>query len=688
MKISEAFQQLHRSLLEEAVSAPDLFSDLAGLEQYVSESYNARSFIELLQNADDAAAKRFHIESVDGFLVIANDGVEFKPTDFESLCRSSASSKSRGETIGYRGIGFKSVVGFAERVHLVSGELSTTFCRRLTTKEVPGSSRVPLIRIPHALDFPSSEPLTELVRRLKSDGYTTFFVFEQIDHRSVLTEFQSFESDSFLFLRSVAEANIVGETSEKFEIETLFQNEVSKRLAVSSRAGRSEWVLRSLGTAQVAFTTANGIPEPVPRKQAVAHAFLPTNEPTGFGVKINGDFSTDPSRTKVVLDDHSAACIQDASRLILNCLQEAIAAQSQDRAKPFVALNDLRMSEFAKPSFEQSLASAVLNGGKTLMRSLRLRPSWLESHNDFEAISRSAGLTTISAEMESLEGFPTMLRALGAVTLSGAETALALGKCTASISTSVATLGYFNELESTGQLGFDIQHCRVWPTKKGLATTAELKQKPVPLTEITLLVEKFGSRSALLRFVKKHFGSESSQCMIPEADEPRLNEIRQPGNSSSVGFLEKRLAGAGSSIDDREKQIKANHNHKFKRWRTVEIQVKEYLESQGWDVTDVSLRNLGYDLEAISPDSTKHFFEVKSISRVGELFSLTSNEEVVAREKGEKYVLVIAMLTDEFFDIEFIADPINQLQLVRQCKQWAWICETYPYNPERIVLAD
>ena len=48
--------ELRQNLLAEAKDSPMLFSDLAGLEEYVSESYNCRSFIELLQNADDAGA--------------------------------------------------------------------------------------------------------------------------------------------------------------------------------------------------------------------------------------------------------------------------------------------------------------------------------------------------------------------------------------------------------------------------------------------------------------------------------------------------------------------------------------------------------------------------------------------------------------------------------------------------------
>ena len=87
--------EVRRPLLEEARRSPSLLSDLAGLEQYVAESYDSRSFIELLQNADDAGASRFLVQRTADFLIVANDGRRFSRTDFESLCRSAASSKAR-----------------------------------------------------------------------------------------------------------------------------------------------------------------------------------------------------------------------------------------------------------------------------------------------------------------------------------------------------------------------------------------------------------------------------------------------------------------------------------------------------------------------------------------------------------------------------------------------------------------
>ena len=125
------FEEVRQKLLSEAKASPNLLSDLAGLENYIAESYNNRSFIELLQNADDAKASKFKILRKSDLLFVANNGRVFNQTDLESLCRSASSNKLRGETIGYRGIGFKSVVGFAKEIHLFSGEIELTFSKEL-----------------------------------------------------------------------------------------------------------------------------------------------------------------------------------------------------------------------------------------------------------------------------------------------------------------------------------------------------------------------------------------------------------------------------------------------------------------------------------------------------------------------------------------------------------------------------
>ncbi|MDO9141194.1 MAG: hypothetical protein Q7U38_12810, partial [Methylobacter sp.] len=55
-------ENIRQSFIDEAKVAPTLFADLAKVELYIAESYRARAFIELLQNADDAGAKDFIIQ--------------------------------------------------------------------------------------------------------------------------------------------------------------------------------------------------------------------------------------------------------------------------------------------------------------------------------------------------------------------------------------------------------------------------------------------------------------------------------------------------------------------------------------------------------------------------------------------------------------------------------------------------
>ena len=168
---------IYNKLLLEAKQSPMLLSDLAGLETYISESYTNRSFIELLQNADDAGATNFLVEKFGGYLIVANNGRFFNTTDIESLCRSASSSKVRGNSIGYRGIGFKSVVSVAKEIHIISGDFEITFSKEITHSIIPEAAKVPLIRIPHEIRISVKNELSDIINRLKANGYKTFFVF-------------------------------------------------------------------------------------------------------------------------------------------------------------------------------------------------------------------------------------------------------------------------------------------------------------------------------------------------------------------------------------------------------------------------------------------------------------------------------------------------------------------------------
>ena len=201
--MNKKIQELRKSLIVEAQNSPMLLSDLAGLEAYVSESYNCRSFIELLQNADDAGANSFLVKRVKDYILVANNGRFFNIMDLESLCRSASSKKVRGTTIGYRGIGFKSVVSFTKEVHLLSGEYEITFSKELSKKEVPQAQKVPLIRIPHPLNESIKRDLANEISKIQDEGFQTIFIFSGVTAYQIDEEYTTFASTTLLFLNSI-----------------------------------------------------------------------------------------------------------------------------------------------------------------------------------------------------------------------------------------------------------------------------------------------------------------------------------------------------------------------------------------------------------------------------------------------------------------------------------------------------
>ncbi|NEA20563.1 ATP-binding protein [Streptomyces halstedii] len=109
------------------------------IEDVLAPEYKGRVLVELLQNAHDAhPAKpgegRVEIlldetEGEHGVLYVANGGRELTPKRFDALCRVASSSKRPDESIGHKGVGFKSVRQLTEAPELysVSGPASKTF---------------------------------------------------------------------------------------------------------------------------------------------------------------------------------------------------------------------------------------------------------------------------------------------------------------------------------------------------------------------------------------------------------------------------------------------------------------------------------------------------------------------------------------------------------------------------------
>ena len=91
---------------------------------------------ELLQNADDAGATDASVEIRSGEFVFSHNGEDFSEEQFASLCQFGFSNKRMLHTIGFRGMGFKSIFSLGEEVHLVTPTLSVAFRKQRFTRPV------------------------------------------------------------------------------------------------------------------------------------------------------------------------------------------------------------------------------------------------------------------------------------------------------------------------------------------------------------------------------------------------------------------------------------------------------------------------------------------------------------------------------------------------------------------------
>ena len=205
----------------------------------------------------------------------------------------------------------------------------------------------------------------------------------------------------------------------------------------------------------------------------------------------------------------------------------------------------------------------------------------------------------------------------------------------------------------------------LWPITATPDSLEKAKQTKKPLDRIftDLVAEKTGVSGQLRRLLAALTDPITAADLVPSL---QALGTSQPKSESSA--------------------IPTPHRLSLKRWRSAEQQVLELLSAQGWRVEDVSRQNIGYDIEGVSPQGEPAFVEVKAIENPGQPFILTSNEEAVARQKGNAYYVALVRQTITHLEVAFISDPTNHLVFTRQCRQWVWECSSYTFSPEKFAL--
>lgn len=134
MGVKEHILSLLQTREEIYIKDPRIIIEDYRKEQEKIEEYNGRQLLELLQNADDAAIsannKCCHISLNGNKLIVANNGDHFTKDGIESLMYSNLSPKMKEQNkIGQKGLGFRSVLSWANKVTIKSADFAVEFSK-------------------------------------------------------------------------------------------------------------------------------------------------------------------------------------------------------------------------------------------------------------------------------------------------------------------------------------------------------------------------------------------------------------------------------------------------------------------------------------------------------------------------------------------------------------------------------
>lgn len=663
----EIVEKLHNSFLEEAKRSPILLSDLANMEKYISESYTGRSLIELLQNADDAGASKFEIVEISSKVYgVANNGREFCENDLVSLCRSGNSTKKRKtNTIGYRGIGFKSVVNYAKAVHLYSGHIATTFSRQLTKNLLPEANTVPLIRIPHKF---CGNAYDNSINDLLRDRYSTVFVFET-ESDCLLDEISMFDTSCMLFLRNIREIHFTLSTKKiTYMVKYTNLNSLCDEIEFLGTQNNDRWIVCSdelKSDVKLAFKYDGNRVIPASPQESVIHSFMPTNDKLNVPIKINGDFSTDPSRTKVIYDTETEnaieGCVDLTNNILKNILAEnydrygfinILAQASLDplRAIKGNTISDIYIEKLIKKSKEQ------LKKYAEDVKEIYYQPQGI-TNVDFEQICRINNVYGIGNDIDAnIRGILQFVKMIGIRILPLEMMLDAMKDCILSKESRIEVM---YELIDRSRFGLDKALLTKFNNANVITFNTDVK-KVINCDKNDIIEDSFNA--AVIEKVGSVVYVEQFYKVLG------LKNIRQQGYNKEISpsVISRNVGSIGT------KSV-------VKKWRTVEQNLGEILRSLDGvvNVIDVAAQNVGYDIETIMTDGTHRYYEVKSVDNMGNAFTMTNNEFSAAVQYKDKYYLAIVQQDESRIEVCFICDPISTLNMTKRVTKWEWYCSSY-----------
>lgn len=291
-------------------------------ELSTTKGYNGRQLLELLQNCDDQASDKVFIElnEEENLLSIANLGVPFSLEGYRSLFTSDLSSKvDKTQFIGNKGLGFRSILNWADQVDIYSNSLRVSYSEKNRNRafntifedreqnqirehfNIPeGICPIPVLAVPEVL---------------RDSNYSEFSAVITIKYKEeflkdILKQIESINAETILFLKHITEINFKGLTDkESIKIfrnknpllKGSFQNITSKEKIwdLYERTDVLPEKYQDRDGVEENYQVKIAVPRGNAKKKYKLYSFFPTNISLEFPYIIHATFDLDQNRKQL-----------------------------------------------------------------------------------------------------------------------------------------------------------------------------------------------------------------------------------------------------------------------------------------------------------------------------------------------------------------------------------------------------
>lgn len=271
---------------------------------------------ELLQNANDYPHNKEHVSVqfrvTDHYLFFLHTGAYFNLKNIVGISDVNQGEKARNtETIGYKGIGFKTVFSNNEYVYLRSGDWSLRFDRKYSEEKFYG--RCPWALMPIPTNFSELDKEAQSTLLAASDEMRVQFALRhKSDARENIPQLDKVFNNNqiLLFIPNVYKVEVfvdnkrthlVEKDDEKWivdDYQTLISDELKEWIVKSIENGeRVPEKFKDITKVRMSFAVSKEGKRIIPVEDARVYNYLPTELRLGFKFLFNADFIPDGSRS-------------------------------------------------------------------------------------------------------------------------------------------------------------------------------------------------------------------------------------------------------------------------------------------------------------------------------------------------------------------------------------------------------